>query len=129
MLKMFRDNLKYLSWVLWLVIIVFVVFLFTDFGSIGPAGGVDSAAAARVGDYEISYSEFEQAYRQQEARLEQAYGDRLDPDTARQLGLHRQVLESLVTEKVLLAEGDRMGIKVSDEEVREEHFLGGQIRF
>ncbi len=119
MLKVFRDNLKYLSWVLWLVILVFVVFLFTDFGSINPTGGSLSAAAARVGNYEISYAEFEQAYRQQEARLEQLYGQRLDSDTARQLGLHRQVMEFLVAEKILQAEGERMGIRVSDDEVRE----------
>ncbi len=118
MLKVFRDNLKYLSWVLWLVILVFVVFLFTDFGSINPAGGVAGTAAARVGKYEISFSEFEQAYRQQEARLEQLYGERLDSETARQLGLHRQVMEFLVAEKILQAEGERMGLRVSDEEVR-----------
>jgi peptidyl-prolyl cis-trans isomerase D len=119
MLKVFRDNLKYLSWVLWLVIIVFVLFLFTDFGSIAPGGGLDSTAAVRVGDYEISYADFERAYRQQEQRFEQAYGDRLDPETARQLGLYNQVLEILVTQKILEAEGERMGIEISDEEVRE----------
>ncbi len=120
MLKVFRDNLKYLSWVLWLVILVFVVFLFTDFGSINPTGGIAGAAAARVGGYEISYGEFEQAYRQQEARLEQLYGDRIDSETARQLGLYNQVMESLIAEKILQAEGDRMGLEVSDEEVRDE---------
>jgi hypothetical protein len=33
MLKVFRDNLKYLSWVLWLVIAVFILFAFQSFGS------------------------------------------------------------------------------------------------
>ena len=120
MLKVFRDNLKYLSWVLWLVILVFVLFLFTDFGSIQPAGGVDGSAAARVGDYEISYGEFEQAYRRQEAQLEQLYGQRIDRDTARQLGLYNQVMDGLISQKILQAEGDRMGLEISDEEVREE---------
>ncbi len=118
MLKVFRDNLKYLSWVLWLVILVFVLFLFTDFGSIQPTGGVDSSTAARVGDYEISYGEFEQAYRRQAALLEQRFGNQIDPETARQLGLYNQVMEFLISEKILQAEGERMGIAVSDEEVR-----------
>ena len=34
MLKIFRDNLRYLSWILWIVIIIFVAFVFVDFG--GP---------------------------------------------------------------------------------------------
>ena len=36
MLKVFRDNLKYLSWILWGVILVFVVFVFVDFGGKPP---------------------------------------------------------------------------------------------
>ncbi len=119
MLKVFRENLKHLKWVLWLVVLVFVLFLFTDFGSIAPGGGLDNTAAVRVGDYEISYADFERAYRQQEQRFEQAYGDRIDPETARQLGLYNQVLDLLVNEKILEAEGRRIGIKISDEEVRE----------
>lgn len=119
MLKVFRDNLKHLKWVLWLVVLVFVVFLFTDFGAISPVGTVSTTAAATVGDYEISYAEFQQAYRQQEAQIAQAYGGQLDSDIARQIGLPRQVMEFLVAEKILLAEGERMGLRVTDEEVRE----------
>jgi peptidyl-prolyl cis-trans isomerase D len=119
MLKVFRDNLKYLSWVLWLVIIVFVMFLFTDFGAINPTGGPDTNVAATVGKYEISYTDFEQAYRAQEAQLESVYGDRIDPEMARRLGLYQQVMEYLVTERILLAEADRLGVQVTDGEVRE----------
>jgi peptidyl-prolyl cis-trans isomerase D len=120
MLKVFRDNLKYLSWVLWLVIVVFVVFLFTDFGAINPGGGlVETSVAARVGKHEISYADFEQAYRAQEAQLESVYGQRIDPDMARRLGLYQQVMEYLVTERILLAEADRLGVEVTDSEVRE----------
>ncbi|MDX1385725.1 MAG: SurA N-terminal domain-containing protein, partial [Thermoanaerobaculia bacterium] len=118
MLKVFRDNLKYLSWVLWLVIVVFILFLFTDFGGIMPNAGAAGDTAARVGDYEISFSEFEQAYRQQEAQLEGVYGDRIDPEMARQIGLYRQVMDSLIARKVLLDEAGRLGVSISDEEVR-----------
>lgn len=118
MLKVFRDNLKYLSWVLWLVIVVFILFLFTDFGGIMPNAGGAADTAARVGDYEISFSEFEQAYRQQEAQLEGVYGDRIDPELARQIGLYRQVMDGLIARKVLLDEARRLGVSISDEEVR-----------
>ena len=51
MLKVFRDNLKYLSWVLWLVIVVFVLFVFVDFGATVPTGTATATdAAASVGD-------------------------------------------------------------------------------
>ena len=32
MLKILRDNLKYLSWILWVVILIFIAFVFVDFG-------------------------------------------------------------------------------------------------
>ncbi len=118
MLKVFRDNLKHLSWVLWLVIIVFVLLLFTDYGPTGQEG-INTATAATVGKYEITYADFERAYRQQEQQLEQVYGDRIDPDLARQMGLHNQVLDFLIAEKILEAEGERMGVRISDEEVRQ----------
>ena len=61
MLKVLRDNLKYLSWVLWLVIAVFILFVFVDFGGSVPGGNPTSDAAVTVGDHEISYGDFERA--------------------------------------------------------------------
>ena len=46
MLKVLRDNLKYLSWVLWLVILVFILFVFVDFGS--TVLGTDNVLMAAV---------------------------------------------------------------------------------
>ena len=42
MLKVLRDNLKYLSWILWVVILVFIAFVFVDFG-----GGLCQGGNAR----------------------------------------------------------------------------------
>ena len=33
MLKVLRDNVKYLSWILWVIIGLFVLFVFVDFGT------------------------------------------------------------------------------------------------
>lgn len=120
MLKVFRDNLKYLSWVLWLVIAVFVVFVFADFGGIQPGANPVETPAATVGREEVSYAEFQQAYQRAEESYRQAYGDQFNPELARQLGLHRQVLEGLVVEKILLAEGERIGLEVADAELQKE---------
>jgi peptidyl-prolyl cis-trans isomerase D len=119
MLKVFRDNLRYLSWVLWLVIIVFVLFVFVDFGATVPGGRtISTDAAASVGDMNISYGEFERSYRQAEDVYRQIYGDQFNRELAEQLGLPMQVLDSLVADKILLQEADRMGLRVTDDEVR-----------
>lgn len=117
MLKTFRDNLKYLSWVLWLVIAVFVLFIFTDFGGIQPGGTAPTDAAASVGDLEVSYAEFERAYRQTEDFYRQSYGDQFNRELAQQIGLPMQVMDQLVAEKILLDEADRMGLRVTDDEL------------
>ncbi len=78
MLRVFRDNLKYLKWVLWLVVLVFVGFVFVDFGSIDLAsqGGRNINAAAVVGDDEVPYKAFEQAYRQLEGQYRELLFER-----------------------------------------------------
>ncbi len=120
MLKVFRDNLKYLSWVLWLVIAVFILFVFVDFGATVPGAPVGSDSAATVGGQKVSYGEFQRAYRQAEDAYRQAYGESFSADLARQIGLHRQVLDGLVADKILLAESRRIGLSVTDAEVRRE---------
>lgn len=120
MLKVFRDNLKYLSWVLWLVIVVFVLFVFVDFGATVPTGStVPSDAAATVGDMDVTYGEFERSYRQAEEVYRQAYGDQFNRELAQQMGLPMQVLDSLVADKILLQEAESMGLRATDEEVRQ----------
>lgn len=120
MLKVFRDNLKYLSWVLWLVIVVFVLFVFVDFGATVPTGRtIPTDAAASVGDIDVTYGEYERSYRQAEDTYRQIYGDQFNRELAQQMGLPLQVLDSLVADKILLQEADRMGLRVTDEEVRQ----------
>mgnify|MGYP001546501762 FL=1 len=120
MLKVFRDNLKYLSWVLWLVIVVFVLFVFVDFGATVPTGStIPTDAAATVGDMDVTFGEFERSYRQAEETYRQIYGDQFNRELAQQMGLPMTVLDSLVADKILLQEADRMGLRVTDEEVRQ----------
>lgn len=119
MLKVFRDNLRYLSWVLWLVIIVFVLFVFVDFGATVPGGSVATDTAATVGGMKVTYADYERSFRQAEAFYQQLYGEQFNRDMARQMGLPQQVLESLVADRILMSEAERMGLLVTDTEVRE----------
>lgn len=119
MLKVFRENLKYLSWVLWLVILVFILFMAVEYRGVG-ASGAPTESAARVGDDAISYGELQRAYRQAEEAYRDAYGSQFTPELARQLQLPLQVLEQLVRQRILLAEAERMGLLVSDTELQRE---------
>lgn len=119
MLKVFRDNLKYLSWVLWLVIFVFILFVFVDFGGTVNRGTLPSEAAATVGGLEISYREFQQSYQRTEEAYREAFGGDFDSQRAQQMGLPMQVLNQLVNERILMLEADRMGLAVSPKEVRQ----------
>lgn len=120
MLKVLRDNLKNLSWVLWLVILVFILLVFVDFGGTVPGGNAGTAAAVQVGNQEISYGEFESAYRRLEGIYRQSYGDNFNADFARQIGLPRQVLDSLISDRILLMEAEQMGLSVTDDELQSQ---------
>lgn len=120
MLKVFRDNLKYLSWILWLVIALFVLFVFVDFGG-GLSGqtGSPTAVAAHVGDRVVTREEFQREYRQLDGMYRQLYGEQFTPELAEQMRLPLQALERAVTGQILLAEAERLGLQVTDAEVRE----------
>jgi peptidyl-prolyl cis-trans isomerase D len=120
MLKVFRDNLKYLSWILWVVIALFVLFVFVDFGG-GLRGqqGSPTAVAARVGDRTVTREEFQREYRQLDGMYRQIYGEQFTPELAEQMRLPLQALERAVTGQILLAEAERLGLEVTDAEVRE----------
>jgi peptidyl-prolyl cis-trans isomerase D len=120
MLKVFRDNIKYLSWILWLVIALFVLFVFVDFGSgqLG-SGQTDATAAATVGAEKVSVEEFRRAYERYREQYRQIYGEQFE-QLEKQLQLPVQVLNQLVSRRILLAEARKMGLAVGDAEVRRE---------
>ncbi|HEY2738435.1 MAG TPA: SurA N-terminal domain-containing protein [Thermoanaerobaculia bacterium] len=122
MLKIFRDNIKYLSWILWVVIALFVLFVFVDFG--GSIRNRDAAGgrnmAAKVGNRTVTMADYQRQYQQMEQMYGQIYGGgRLTPEMAKQLQLPLQALNRAVNEQVLLAEAERLGLHVSDDELRD----------
>ncbi len=118
MLKVFRDNLKNLAWILWVIIALFVLALAADFGSGFNRGG-SHATAAKVGRDTVSIAEFQREYRQLSNLYRQVYGDQLTPELEKQMQLPRQALDRAVNQKILLEEARRMGLGVTDAELRE----------
>jgi peptidyl-prolyl cis-trans isomerase D len=118
MLKVFRDNLKNLAWILWLIIAIFVLALAVEFG-----GNVRQAAqgvAATVGSDQVTMLEYQHAYKAQATRLRQIYGDQLTPELEKQMRLPLQVIDGVINNKILLAEARRLGLTVTDAEVRDQ---------
>jgi peptidyl-prolyl cis-trans isomerase D len=138
MLKVMRENIKNLAWVLWAVIAVFVLLVFVDFGGAGLGGPTGAGnVAASVGEHKVTWPELEQQGRELETRMRSLYGDQWTSELAEQLQIKRRALEELLNSKILLAEARRLGLKVSDEELRQEilrqfgdeggEFLGREI--
>lgn len=121
MLKTMRDSFHHLKWVLLAVVAAFIFgFVFIDMGLGGATGGSadDSAFAARVNGDSISYNEFYRAMKNYEDMYRQMYGQQFTPEMAQAMGLPRQVLDTLVDQRLMLQEAERLELEASPEEVR-----------
>jgi len=118
MLDRMRRHKGWLKWSLGLVVFTFVLFYIPDFlgGKNGPTG-LPSDEIAQVNGRGISVLEFRQAYQRQVASYRSAYGANISEQLLKQLGFEQQVLQQLVNEQAMVAEADRLGIRVSDAEV------------
>ncbi len=124
MLKQLRENFKHLKWILWGVIAVFVLFVFVDWGmGNSTAGGTDTTLAAKAGGIRVTTAEFQKEYAFAEERYRQAYGKNFSPELAKAMNLPEQVLNGMIDRRLLRGEADRLGIKVTDEELT-QHLLG-----
>ena len=123
MLKLMRDSFQHLKWILVAIVAVFILFIFVDWGAggAGNGGGIDQRAyAARVNGETISYREFDRALYYTEKNYEQVYHQPLTPDQIQQLGLQKQVLDSLIDQHLLLQQARRLHLGASAEEVRKK---------
>ncbi|HVT15901.1 MAG TPA: peptidyl-prolyl cis-trans isomerase [Thermoanaerobaculia bacterium] len=119
MLKVFRENIKYLSWILWVVIALFVLFVFVDFGSNTGRQGGSGSWAARVGGETVSMVEYQRNYKSLEARVKQMYGDQFSPELEKQMHLHKMAVDTAINDKIMLAEAKRIGLRATDAELRD----------
>lgn len=109
MLSSIRNNRKALSIVLWLVIIAFVATIFVVWG----VGEQTSSLGyvAKVNDKIISYDEFQNRYRMADDEIRR-YGGAIQIDN-----LPKRVISSLVAEKIMLMEAEKLNIPATDKEV------------
>lgn len=101
------------------IALVFVVSgVFAPKGA-GRMGG--QTVAAKVNGDTIAMQEFMREY-QQRVEFYQGLmkGNKIDENMLKSLGLRKQVLEDLIRRKLMTQEAERMGLRVSDEEVRDK---------
>lgn len=121
MLDRMRRHRNWLKYSLALVVLTFVLFYIPDFlGTGGPANtGSLRDAVAEINGVPVTLGEFRRAYNTQMQAYRGAYGAAFNEQVLRQLGIDRQVLQQLIDERAALAEAERLGLTVTDAEVRE----------
>src|SRR5438034_4364490 len=121
MLDRMRRHKSWLKWSLGLVCLAFVIFYIPDFLR-GSGADASSETIARVEGQDITAGEFRRSYQARLQMYRSAYGAQVNEQLFKQLGIDQQILQQMVDERAALAEAERLGIKVSDEEVRQRIF-------
>jgi peptidyl-prolyl cis-trans isomerase D len=119
MLDKMRRHMSWLKWSLGLVCLAFVIFYIPDFLRGSGADAASGDTIARVEGQEITTGEFRRTYQAQLQAYRSAYGANMSDQLLKQLGIEQQILQQMIDERAALAEAGRLGIDVSDEEVRQ----------
>ncbi len=116
MITWMQKHRKYLVVTIWISTIAFVGAGFVGWGTYQY--GSKSNSVAQVGDIPVTMSELQSVYSNLYEQYNQAMGGRLDEATAKQLGLRKQALQSLIYQALVKNFAAEHGIVVSDEEVQ-----------
>jgi peptidyl-prolyl cis-trans isomerase D len=117
MLGFMRKHARssFIKIVFWMLIAVFV------FWGVGVmvAGGDKVNVAAMVDGEPISAQAYSRAHERMERVYRELYRENMSPQILAQLNLGQRALDDLVTEMLLKREAGRLGLQVTDDEVRD----------
>jgi peptidyl-prolyl cis-trans isomerase D len=119
MLDRMRRHMSWLKWSLGLVCLAFIIFYIPDFLRTNGADAASGETIAKVEGQDITANEFRRTYQAQLQAYRSAYGGQMNEQLLKQLGVEQQILQQMVDERASLAEARRLGISVSDAEVRQ----------
>jgi SurA N-terminal domain. len=124
MLDRMRRHRNWLKWSLALVVLTFIAFYIPSFldTTSTSVGASASDVVATVNGKEIRGLDFQRRYQSQIQAYQQQYGGSINEQLLRQLGVDQQILQQMVDEQAALAEAERQGIRVSDEELAQQIF-------
>ncbi|MCK9417826.1 MAG: SurA N-terminal domain-containing protein [Nitrospirae bacterium] len=110
---MLQSIHKHMSWIMWaIVVLITVTFLF--FG-IYPSD-IGGRSVAKVGGDVITADEYNRVYRTMYDNYKQLLKDQFNESFAKTL--KSQALQELVVGKLLVQEAERIGLRISDEELQ-----------
>jgi peptidyl-prolyl cis-trans isomerase D len=119
MLNRMRRHMSWLKWSLGIVVLAFIIFYIPDFLRGSGADAASGETIARVEGQDITANEFRRTYQAQLQAYRSAYGGQMSEQLLKQLGVEQQILQQMVDERAQLVEARRVGISVTDPEVRE----------
>lgn len=110
-----HSRSSFIKIIFWVLIAVFV------FWGVGVmvAGGDKINVAATVDGEPISLQTYARAHERMQRVYRELYKENLSPQLLAQLNLGQRALDDLVTEMLLKREAARLGLQVTDDEVRE----------
>ncbi|MFO7606607.1 MAG: SurA N-terminal domain-containing protein [Desulfurivibrionaceae bacterium] len=100
------------------VIIVAIILVFVFWG-VGGQQGSGVNAVATVNDEPIPYSEYQRTYDERFSQLRDQLGGSIPDGLLQSFGLKEQVLEGLIQRTLIRQAAQRIGLTVSDSEVRD----------
>src|SRR5689334_6172262 len=113
MLDRMRRHRGWLKWTLALVVLTFVAF----YAPLKNRQARLTDAVADINGTPVTTAEFRRVMNRRLQDFQQQGGGSLPPETLRQLGFDRQVLQQLVDQRAMEVEAQRRGLTVTDTEV------------
>jgi peptidyl-prolyl cis-trans isomerase D len=106
-------------WAMGILALVILSFVFAGVGSYLNSSA--ASAAANVNGEEIGLDELERAYQNERSRMESQFGESfaaLASDTAYLQNFRREILDRLISEKLLDQAAQELGLRVSDAQIK-----------
>jgi peptidyl-prolyl cis-trans isomerase D len=117
MLDRMRRHRGYLKWSLAVVVATFVLLYVPQFLNRNDVASATDVIAT-VNGRRITVGVYQQQYLQQVSQIRAQYGG-ISEDVIRQLGIGQRLIQTLVSHEAAVIEAERLGISVSDGELRE----------
>lgn len=119
MLDRMRRHKAWLKWTLALAGFALLVLGFPLLQPPPATTGALTDVLAQVGEQEITVGEFQTVYRRQLQSYQAQSGGEITSELLRSMGIDRQLLQQMIDEYAQLQEASRVGVTVTDTEVRE----------
>src|SRR5688572_6775228 len=115
MLNFMRRHAKglFVKVIFWMIIAVFVLW------GVGSFDEGEMSYAATVNGGEVSARDLRRLSQQLEQFYRQLYGDNFSPEMAKALDFPNRALEQMINRALLLEEAERLGLTVTEDEVRQ----------